>query len=162
MESFIPAQTIFIHGLEGTSQGVKARLLKNLFPAILTPDFRGSIDTRMAALEQLLAAHQTWTLIGSSLGGLMAALFTCRHPEKVRKQVLLAPALVLPEFSGTLPMPVTTPTTIYHGTLDSIVPLEPVRRIAEQTFSCLVFYEVEDDHGLYQTVHRMNWPETLA
>ena len=37
------ARLIFIHGLEGTSQGVKATLLRGLFPGLLAPDFPGSL-----------------------------------------------------------------------------------------------------------------------
>jgi len=40
-----PTRLIFIHGLEGSSQGVKATLLRGLFPGILTPDFRGSLES---------------------------------------------------------------------------------------------------------------------
>lgn len=162
MSSFIPAQTVFIHGLEGTSQGVKATLLRNLFPQIVIPDFRGSIQERMAVLEGELARHDTWTVIGSSLGGLMAALYTCQHPASVRKLILLAPALILPVFSENVTTPVDTTTLLIHGTQDNIVPLEPVQRIAEKAFKNLTFISVEDDHGLYKTVHQLDWLELLS
>jgi len=49
---------IFIHGLEGTSQGVKASLLRGIYPEILTPDFRGDLAARMAYLSASAAGSQ--------------------------------------------------------------------------------------------------------
>ncbi len=153
----IPPHLIFIHGLEGTSQGVKATLLRGLFPHILTPEFRGDLPTRLVQLDHLLQAQTGWTLIGSSLGGLMAALYTCQHPDRVAQQVLLAPALIWPDFANQPPAPVPVPTVVYHGRRDAIVPLAPVQALAEQVFSNLAFHAVDDDHGLYATVHQINW-----
>lgn len=156
-----PTRMIFIHGLEGNSQGVKAVLLRGLFPGILTPDFPGTLQERMASLYRILGDKTDWTIIGSSFGGLMAALFTCQHPSQVRKQILLAPALVLPEFAGQHFPPIDVPTIVYHSFRDEIVPMEPVRALAEKTFSRLKFHVVDDDHGLYQTVHQINWQELI-
>lgn len=148
---------IFIHGLEGSSQGVKASLLRELFPGILTPDFPGSLEQRMAQLNDILGAQRNWILIGSSLGGLMAALFTVRHPEQVQRLVLLAPALIWPDFAANPPAAVDVPTTIYHGKQDTLVPLAPVQELAERVFRNLKFHAVDDDHGLYKTVHAIDW-----
>ena len=153
---------IFIHGLEGSSQGVKATLLRGLFPGMLTPDFSGSLDERMSSLNTILGDAGGWTIAGSSFGGLMGALFTCRRPQQVERLILLAPALVWPDFAGTPPAPVSVPTTIYHGSRDEIVPLEPVRLLAEQVFLNLTFHVVDDDHGLYQTVHAIDWKALLG
>lgn len=157
-----PARLIFIHGLEGTSQGVKATLLRGLFPGMLTPDFSGSLDERMAALEAILDEGEGWTVVGSSLGGLMAALYTCLHPHRLRKQVLLAPALILPDFARDPPPPVDVPTIIYHGSRDALIPLALVRPLAERVFTDLAFNIVDDDHGLYQTVHAIDWEAVLV
>ena len=64
-----PQRTIFLHGLEGSSQGIKATLLRQLFPGILTPDFSGSLQERMARLSTILGEQRGWTIIGSSFGG---------------------------------------------------------------------------------------------
>ena len=98
---FDPSHLIFLHGLEGTSQGTKATLLRSLFPEMLTPDFRGSLEERMATLNPILGDQDVWTIVGSSFGGLMAALFACQRPAQVRKLVLMAPALVLPQFAAS-------------------------------------------------------------
>jgi pimeloyl-ACP methyl ester carboxylesterase len=159
---FDPSHLIFLHGLEGTSQGTKATLLRSLFPEMLIPDFRGSLEERMAALYPILGDREVWTLIGSSFGGLMAAIFTCQRPAQVRKLVLLAPALILPDFAASPPAPLDVPTVIYHGRQDQIVPLEPTRRLAQQVFRNLIFNEVDDEHGLYKTVFEIDWPALLA
>jgi pimeloyl-ACP methyl ester carboxylesterase len=152
---------IFIHGLEGTSHGVKALLLKELFSGILTPDFRGSLDERMALLTSILGEEIGWTIVGSSFGGLMGALFTCQHPQQVSKLVLLAPALIWPDFANALPKPVDVPTIVYHGSRDELVPLLQTRKLAEQVFRKLTYNVVDDDHGLYRTVHEIDWKDIL-
>ena len=157
-----PTHLIFIHGLEGTSQGVKASLLRGLFPSMLTPDFSGSLEERMATLIPILGDQDVWTIVGSSFGGLMAALFVCHHPAQARKLVLLAPALILPQFASSNPTPVDVPTIIYHGRQDQIIPLEPTRRLAHQVFQNLIFHEVDDDHGLHKTVMEIDWPVLFA
>lgn len=162
MQPFIPERTIFIHGLEGNSQGVKASLLRELYPDMLIPDFPGSLAERMQRLAQITADREGWTLIGSSFGGLMAAIFTCRHPSQVRKQILLAPALIWPEFSANLPEAVVTPTVVYHGRQDTLIPLAAVQAICQKIFTNLVFHVVDDDHGLYQTVHQIDWHALLS
>jgi pimeloyl-ACP methyl ester carboxylesterase len=153
---------IFIHGLEGSSQGVKATLLRGHDPDILTPDFRGSLEERMETLEGILKGKSAWTIIGSSFGGLMGAMFTCKNPLRVEKLILLAPALIWPDFVAEPPGPVAVPTWIYHGKNDRIIPLEAVRELAVQVFSNLNFEVVEDDHGLYKTVHDINWYQMIG
>lgn len=161
MISIDPAHLIFLHGLESSSQGSKAILLRGLFPGMLIPDFHGSLAERMADLYPILGAQTDWTIIGSSFGGLMGALFTCQHPQQVRKLALFAPALPLPEFSDTPPAPVNVPTIIFHGAQDDIVPLKPTRRLAEQVFRNLTFNIVEDGHRLEKTVAALDWETTL-
>ena len=153
---------IFIHGLEGSSQGFKATMLRGLFPHILTPDLKGSLEERMAQLVPILADKSGWVIIGSSFGGLMATLFTCQHPERVQNLVLLAPALTWPGFADRPRAPVSVPTVVYHGRRDTVVPLEPVRALCEQIFSNLTFHAVDDDHRLRETVQAMDWPALLG
>jgi len=152
---------IFIHGLMGNSMGVKATLLREKFPGILTPDFDGSLDERMRSLSEILGEIEGWTMIGSSFGGLMAAMYACRSPHQVKKLILLAPALIWPDFVESLPDPVSVPVEVYQGTEDELIPLEQVRELAEKLFLNLTFNEVEDDHGLYNTVHALDWEALL-
>jgi predicted alpha/beta hydrolase family esterase len=156
------ARLLFIHGLFGSGQGFKATLLRRHFPNILTPDFGGPLSERMARLESILGDGTGWTLIGSSMGGLMAALFTGQHPSQVRRLILLAPALVWPDFASNLPAPVAASTIVYHGRADTVVPLEAVRDLAEQVFTNLTFHAVDDDHGLRKTVQEIDWPALVG
>ena len=156
------AHLIFLHGQESNSQGSKARLLRQLFPDMLIPDFRGTLDERMAALYPILGAETGWAIIGSSFGGLMGALFTCQRPQQVRKLVLLAPALTLPEFAEKLPVPVDVPTVIFHGDQDDIVPLEPTRQLAVQVFRNLQHHVVPDGHRLENTAPSIDWKALLS
>ncbi|MGD8553951.1 MAG: alpha/beta fold hydrolase [Anaerolineales bacterium] len=148
---------IFIHGLVSSGRGFKARLLRKLFPGIQTPDFTGPLEARMQQLRAILGDQAGWTMIGSSFGGLMAAIYACRHPERVSKLILFAPALIHPAFSSPVPSPVSIPTVVYHGEKDSVVPLAPVRVLCEQVFLELAFHAVDDDHRLHKTVQAIDW-----
>ena len=136
-------------------------MLRDLFPRILVPDFRGPLEERMAQLAPILADQSDWTIIGSSMGGLMAALFTCQHPEQVKTLILLAPALILPDFADHPPAPVSVTTVDYHGHGDTVVPLEPVRALCEQVFANLTFHAVDDDHRLRETVQAIDWSSLI-
>jgi pimeloyl-ACP methyl ester carboxylesterase len=149
---------IFIHGLISSGESYKATLLRGFFPDIIvTPDFEGSLEERLAQLESILADQSGWVIIGSSFGGLMGAIFTCQHPDQVRKLIMLAPALIWPEFAQAPPPPVSVPAVVYHGTQDNLIPLDLVRPLAEQVFTNLTFHAVDDDHGLKATVQCIDW-----
>jgi pimeloyl-ACP methyl ester carboxylesterase len=148
---------IFIHGLISSGQSYKANLLRGFFPDILTPDFEGSLEERLAQLEPILSDRSDWIIIGSSFGGLMGAMFTRQHPAQVSKLILLAPALIWPEFAQVLPPPVSVPTVVYHGINDELIPLDLVRPLAEGVFTDLTFHAVDDDHGLKATVQGIDW-----
>ena len=157
------ARLIYLHGLESDSNSGKARLFREWFPGMLTPDFKGSFEDRMSQLVPILSDKTSWTLIGSSFGGLMGTVFTCAHPTQVRKLVLLAPALLREQFASYLDLePVSVPTVVIHGTLDTVVPLEPVREIAQKLFTNLTYHIVEDDHRLGKSVHELDWKEILS
>ena len=89
---------IFLHGLESSSQGIKGRYFKDKFPGMLVPNFSGSLKERMEKLYDILSSESEITLVGSSYGGLMASIFTLENSSKVKRLVLLAPAINLNEF----------------------------------------------------------------
>lgn len=154
---------IYLHGLESDSNSGKARQFREWFPGMITPDFKGSFEERMTQLQPILAAKEGWTIIGSSFGGLMGTVYTCKHPTQVRKLVLLAPALLRDPFGSFLDLePVSVPTIIIHGTLDDVVPLDPVREIVQRLFTNLTYHIVEDDHRLHKTAQEMDWKTILA
>jgi pimeloyl-ACP methyl ester carboxylesterase len=156
-----PTRLIFIHGSDSSSRTYKAGVLRRLFPEMLTPDFEGDLSQRMRQLEAILGREKGWTVIGSSLGGLMGARLTCRHPSQVRKLVLLAPALMI-MLGEPLPAPVAVPVVLVHGTHDEVVPPEPVRKLAEQLFTQLTYIRVDDDHRLHKTADKLDWGSLLA
>ncbi len=157
-----PTRILFIHGSESNSQTYKAQVLRRHFPGLIVPYFNGPLNVRMAQLEGIIQDTDSWTLIGSSLGGLMAALFATRHPGQVRKLVLLAPALDLPEFANHLPKPVKVPTILVHGMKDDVVPPGQVRRLAKRVFPKLTYLLVDDDHRLHHTADTLDWQNLLA
>lgn len=154
---------VYLHGLESDSHSGKARQFREWFPGMLTPDFKGSFEERMTQLEPILADGSDWTIIGSSFGGLMGTVYTLDHATRVRKLILLAPALTLPPLASRSDLePVSVPTILIHGTRDEVVPLEPVRAIAQGLFMNLTYHVVEDDHRLHKTVHELDWESILA
>ncbi len=157
-----PGRLVYIHGRESDSNSGKAVLFREMFPGMVTPDFKGSFDERMRLLEKILSNQSGWTLVGSSLGGLMATVFTLEHEEQVRKLVLLAPALAQNIAPLPKPGPISVPTILIHGTQDTVVPIEPVRAIAEELFSNLTMYAVEDDHRLHKTAGELDWNTILG
>jgi pimeloyl-ACP methyl ester carboxylesterase len=157
------SKIIYLHGLESTSQSGKARQFAQKFPGMITPDFTGTFEQRMAQLLPILGDEKDWTIIGSSYGGLMGTIFTCEHPTQVRKLILLAPALLRDPFGAYLNLQtVSTPTVIVHGTEDDVVPMEPVREIAQKLFSNLTYHVVNDSHRLHKTFEELDWEKILA
>lgn len=152
---------VFIHGLESSGSGTKGSFFSRRYKGMLTEDFKGSLEERMAKLENLLADKTDLILVGSSYGGLMAALYTCAHPDKVKKLVLLAPALDLPDFDGCLDKRVAIPAELFHGRGDDVVDPAPVKEKAGKVFSNLKHHLVEDDHPLTATFPLMDWDRLL-
>ena len=154
---------IYLHGSDSNSNSGKARLFREWFPGMLTPDFIGTFDERMTQLYSILSNKIDWTLIGSSYGGLMGTIFTLEHATQVRKLILLAPALTLEPLASRADLqPVSVPTHLIHGTLDTVVPLEPVRAVAQKLFTGLTIHIVEDDHRLQKSVNEIDWKTILA
>lgn len=156
------SKIIYLHGLESTSQSGKARQFAELFPGMITPDFTGSFEERMKQLQPILGRKKNWIIIGSSFGGLMGTVFTCKHPAQVKKLILLAPALLREQFASYLDLePVSVPTVIIHGMLDDVVPMEPVRAIADKLFTNMQHIVVDDGHRLHKAFEEIDWNEIL-
>ena len=156
-----PSHLLYIHGSDSSSQTFKAALIHDIFPSMRIPDFIGGLPERMEQLETILGTDTGWTLVGSSLGGLMAALYAMNRPDQVRKLVLLAPALTLPGFTNSLSSQISIPTTIIQGTNDEFIPLEPTRKLAEKIFTHLTYIPVDDNHRLHKTAEELDWKKLL-
>jgi pimeloyl-ACP methyl ester carboxylesterase len=155
----------FLHGLDSSPHGTKARLLRQHYPEIWIPDLPPDIYLRMEILEKEFPGPMT--VIGSSLGGLSAVMYAMRHPEMVRGMVLMAPALGVREdliFSpddrrklGTLFFPEGIPAVVIAGLKDTLIPLssiaEAIKRSPDpERISLRV---MDDDHNLHGSLDRM-------
>jgi pimeloyl-ACP methyl ester carboxylesterase len=153
---------IFLHGLESNDQGLKAVYFREHFPGMLTPNFQGSLRDRMEQLNRILAAVNDIVLVGSSFGGLMAAIFALENSRKVQKLILLAPALNLLLLTNYRLKKIATPAYIYHGDKDNVVPLEAVEKIGRDIFTQCTFCKVDDDHFLHKTFQTIPWEQLLS
>jgi len=153
---------VFIHGLESSSQGNKGVFFRARYPGMIIEDFEGALEQRMEKLNRVLSGKKNLILVGSSFGGLMAALYACRHEDRVSKLILLAPALDLADFKPCLKMRLNLPVTIFHGRNDDVVPPAPVRRIASRVFTDLTYHLVDDDHPLRETFATYDWDTLLS
>lgn len=95
-----------MHGFASSPQSRKAQFFAARFaeagiemaiPDLAEGDFRSLTITRQLHLVERLAGEARITLMGSSLGGYLAALYAARHAARVERVVLLAPAFCLAE-----------------------------------------------------------------
>jgi len=153
---------VFVHGLESSGRGAKGLFFRERYPNMIIEDFDGPFAQRMEKLEELLAEKNELVLVGSSFGGLMAAVYACMHEERVRKLILLAPALHLEPFRPHLDKILQIPVAIFHGLQDDVVPLEAVRTIAKRSFADHTLTVLDDDHSLHRTFATLDWDSLLA
>ena len=151
---------VFIHGLESSSRGTKGVFLRERYPGMIIPDFHGPLQERMHKLSGLLS-HPSLIMVGSSFGGLMAAIYALETPNRVKKLILLAPALTFPDFEPYLHHRIEIPVTVYHGKKDDVVPAAPTYAVAREIFGNLAFNAVDDDHMLSKTFKGMDWDDLL-
>jgi pimeloyl-ACP methyl ester carboxylesterase len=152
---------VFIHGLDSSSRGTKGSYFRARYPGMFIEDYSGPLEERMAQLEKDLSGTENLILIGSSYGGLMAALFACGNETRVRRLILLAPALGHADFKACSRRPLQIPVTLYHGRFDAVVPPEPTRQIAAGLFGNLDHHLVEDDHNLHRIFPTLDWDALL-
>jgi len=161
VEKITKHPTIFIHGQESSSQGTKGLFFRDLFPEMIIPDFVGNVSARISKLNKILLDKRGIVMIGSSLGGLMAALYTFQNQDRIKKLILLAPALNLPELNPYLSEKLTLPVYVFHGKEDELIPPKLIQNIAKKVFKNLTFTVVDDDHRLSRTFTSIDWPELL-
>jgi uncharacterized protein len=91
---------LYLHGFASGPSSSKARIFSERLqaldrevavPALDGGDFRGMTLTSQLQIIEKTAANRPCVLIGSSLGGYLAALYAARHPE-VDRVILMAPA----------------------------------------------------------------------
>ncbi len=152
---------VFIHGLESSSRGTKATFFKRRYADMIVENFYGTLDQRMGKLNALLSDNPSVIIVGSSFGGLMAAIFACENPRRVTKLILLAPALIFRDFEPYLHHRLDIPVTVYHGKKDDVISVAPVYDVARRVFADLTFNTVDDDHALKNTFQYIDWDQLL-
>jgi len=94
------ARFVYLHGFASSPSSRKARFFEERFrelgiglevPDLAEGDFRELTLTAQLNVVERLCGNEAVSLIGSSMGGYLAALYAARHAE-VEKVVLLAPA----------------------------------------------------------------------
>jgi uncharacterized protein len=97
---------LYLHGFASSPQSRKAQFflgrmrglgLEMAIPDLAEGDFAGLTISKQLALMERETAGRKVRLMGSSLGGYLAALYAERHPEQVERLVMLAPAFRLAE-----------------------------------------------------------------
>ena len=88
---------VYLHGFASSPASKKARFFAERIPGLLVPDlsegdFFGLTITRQLQVIEHAAGTEEVALIGSSLGGYLAALYAARRPRQVTRVVLMAPA----------------------------------------------------------------------
>lgn len=105
-------RTIYLHGFASGPQSSKGQFFHAKFaergwplelPDLTEGDFENTTLSRQLGVLDRLAGAGPVILVGSSMGGYLAALFAARRPERVQAVVLLAPAFGMAKrWAGTL------------------------------------------------------------
>ncbi|MGD9947369.1 MAG: alpha/beta fold hydrolase [Desulfobulbus sp.] len=151
---------LFLHGLDSSIEGTKARWFRHHFPQVQMRNYEGDLSQRLSQLEEQVAGMEKLILVGSSFGGLMATCFAIRFPEWCRRLVLLAPAL---NYEYQPPKEkVNVPTLLVMGRHDTVCPPDLVLPQAEATFSTLEVRLEDDDHMLHTSFPALDWSTLLT
>ncbi len=114
-------------------------------------DYRGMEDPtkRVTRLTGWIRAqHSSPVLVGSSMGGHVAAAAACE--TGARGMFLLAPAFYVPGYEEWTPGCPDCSVTIWHGWQDDVVPCEGSIRYAREHGARLTL--TEDNHRLEQSI----------
>lgn len=152
---------LFLHGLDSSGRGTKGRYFADHFPEVIRPDFHGDLSQRLQQLDELCIGRHDLILIGSSFGGLMATCFAINHGHRVRRLILLAPALNFSDFSPPQKA-LAIPTLLVMGRHDTVCPPTLVEPLARAAFSNLEVQLGDDDHLLHTMFYELDWPGLLG
>jgi predicted esterase YcpF (UPF0227 family) len=170
----------YIHGYQSSPDGEKATLLKETIQAIPIRYREGSpeelaISECLSRISEAIENDQQVILIGSSLGGFLAASTARTHPN-VTQLILLNPAVIPPEIDLTtitgVPLrilkdmrdprlfqeKIPAAITILRGTLDDVVPDEWIVSFAQAQNATIQLYN--DDHRFSKNLYRL--PEIIS
>lgn len=143
---------LYLHGFASSPRSRKAKAFQSALPDLEIPELDGgdfehlTVSGQLAIVERTLRGEPA-RLIGSSMGGYIAALYAAAHPE-VSRLVLLAPALgFAPRWKEKTSLEVFhhgtgTVRSVHHGLIDDAMQHPP---IPDFTQPCLIFHGVRDD-----------------
>lgn len=154
----------FLHGLDSSPQGTKARLIRENHPECWIPELPPDVFERVEIVER--GVKTPMLFVGSSLGGLTAILFAMRCPSMVKGMVLMAPAVgssdrsILAGAAGLLEslyIPCSIPSVIVAGIRDELIPVSAIRSLVQRSPdpNNIRLHEVDDDHMLHQSLSLM-------
>ena len=129
---------------------------------MIIPNFTGSLEERMEKLNEILSERSDIRLVGSSFGGLMGSIFTMENESRVKRLILLAPAINMMGFADYRGKRLSVPVHVYHGKNDEVIPLRDVEEVAKNTFLNLSFNSMDDDHSLHNTFKSIGWDRLLS
>jgi dienelactone hydrolase len=137
----------FIHGLEGSPQGNKARALAQHFDAVTPAMDTSDFEACVALHAEKLRRFEPDVLVGSSFGGAVAVALLQREHWR-GPTLLLAQAALRQGLRARLPAGV--PIWLVHARGDDVVPIADSRKLARTGTPGLVrLVEVDDDHALH-------------
>jgi pimeloyl-ACP methyl ester carboxylesterase len=143
---------IYLHGFASSAQSSKAMFfaarLRERGIDLLTPDFNEpefstlTISRMIERVAALMDGHGApVTLIGSSLGGFVAIQTALKHPDRVGRLVLLAPALDLssgpPGDRSLSEWKRTNRLDVFHYAYGRVMPLEYALYADAQSYDSL-------------------------
>jgi predicted esterase len=79
----------------------------------------------------------------------------------MKKLILLAPALNLPEFEPYLGQSLSSPVYVFHGINDELIPVERIQEIAKTVLENCTFTLLDDDHRLSRKFTSIDWQQLL-
>jgi predicted esterase YcpF (UPF0227 family) len=165
----------YIHGYQSSPYGEKATLFKKTLQAIPITYRNGApedivISQALSCISDVIKNDTAVVLIGSSLGGFLAASVALTHPA-VTRLILLNPAIIPPEtdlqtiqgmplrileemkdprlFTEKIPAAIT----ILRGTQDDIVPDQWILSFAQAQNATLQLFN--DDHRLSKNLKEL-------
>lgn len=149
---------VFSHGKDGDPWGPKivamAAVARRHGLSVESIDYRGMDDpaARVSkALDFCSLRAEPLILVGSSLGGHVAAAVSMRLPP--RAMFLLAPAFFMRGFEQYTPTPAQCPIAIVHGWSDAIVPVDNSIRFARMYHAAL--HVLDADHSLTSSLEQI-------